>query len=83
MKIQVHILPSLYGIHNFIWLYDQEEINDFPPGLVGPSPGEQNGRLANGPVSHHETARANAEWDRIASEMWVDYQRELQVRGMM
>ena len=83
MKIQVRILPALCGVHNFIRLHDREEINDFPPGLVDPSPGERNGRLADGPVTRQETARAAAIRDRLANEMWVDYQRELRERELL
>ena len=80
MKIQVRILPSLCRIHHFIRLHDRDEINDFPPGLVDPSPGVRNGRLADGPVTRQETRRANAVRDKVANEMWVDYQRELHER---
>ncbi|KAI1788696.1 hypothetical protein LXA43DRAFT_869835, partial [Ganoderma leucocontextum] len=83
MRIQVRILPSLCAVHNFIRLHDREEINDFLPGLVDPSPGVRNETLADGPVTHQETEQANAFRNKLANEMWVDYQRELRERGLL
>ena len=83
MLIQARILPGLCAVHNFIRLHDQGEIKDFPADLVDPSPGVRNGTLAEGIVERQETERANLYWDRIAQDMWVDYQREIQEHSLL
>ncbi len=80
MAVQARIPPALCALHNFIRTHDSEEIGEFPPDLVDPSQGEQNGSLGQGTASRAEVRRAQALRDQIAQDMWEDYQRELQER---
>jgi DDE superfamily endonuclease len=74
MEIQVRILPALCALHNFIHIYDNDEIlefdhidcNSFTPGLRE--------ELAAGPTTTREQNRAHALHDKIAQDMWDGYQ---------
>jgi hypothetical protein len=58
MAIQAHVPPALCAVHNFICIYDADEIHDFEPNLRDQNPGEFYGELAEGPAVRAEKARA-------------------------
>jgi hypothetical protein len=85
MRTQVLIPPALAALHNFIREFNPEEIQTFDRSINGddinqpldfqmaPHPAFV-GELGLGPVTRGETVRANARRDRIAGEMWAQYQ---------
>jgi hypothetical protein len=78
MHIQALIPPALAALHNFIRQYDPEDIQLYDGELIDEvSPPESAGELGTGPVTPVETLRANERRDRIAGEMWAQYQRYL------
>jgi len=94
MSIQALIPPALAALHNFIRQYDPGEIciynyvnNPNNPNnddelldiQMGVHPGSV-GELELAAVTPHERARANERRDRIADEMWEQYQLVLQRR---
>jgi hypothetical protein len=82
MDIQALIPSALAALHNFIRVYDPEEIHmydddelfEFPMALHPESVGE----LGRGPATSAERARANERRDKIAAEMWQQYQDYLE-----
>jgi hypothetical protein len=85
MDIQALIPPALAALHNFIREWDPEEIHvygndELPNFTVFPHP-ECVGELAIGPVTSQERVRANERRDKIAGEMWEQYQRYLESRA--
>ena len=67
-------------LHNFIREYDPEEIhlynndNDKPFDLeIGTHP-KSVGKLGTGTVMPDERNCANEKWDKIAADMWKQYQ---------
>ena len=80
-SIQAHIPPALAAIHNFICMYDPEELADFTesedlePGFVLEG-------LAEGIAGRAERRQVKERWDDIANDMWTQYQAEFQWRGM-
>ena len=80
MRIQAQISAALAALHNFIRQYDPEEIRffedqsfNFPVGVHPESAGE----LGSGPARSNERARASERRDKIAADMWEQYQRYL------
>jgi len=84
MTIQALIPPALAALHNFIRQYDPEEINAYEGEVADPQLNYQDqdhpGVLVTGPATSDETHRANERRDRIAGEMWEQYQDYLQHR---
>ena len=86
MSIQALIPAALAALHNFIRQYDPDDIQmyddndndnddeslDFQMRL------RPVGELGIGRVTARETARANERRDRIAREMWAQYQHYLE-----
>ena len=73
MSIQALIPPALAALHNFIRLFDPEEIHMYDEdelldAHMGSHP-ESVGELGTGPVTPAETVRANKRRDKIAGEM--------------
>jgi hypothetical protein len=80
MDVQARLAPALAAIHNFIRLYDPDEILDLLAETEDTQPGariQQMGDLALGPARAAEKALADGNRDRIAQMMWVQYQTEL------
>jgi hypothetical protein len=83
MSIQARIPPALAALHNFIQLYDPEEIQMYDDNdddnhndadeLLGFRP-DFVGELELGLVTPHEVAQANKRRDKIVDEMWEQYQ---------
>jgi hypothetical protein len=78
--------PSLAALHNFIWKNDPSDLadiaNDKDPqpgmhGRGGPAAAAKAGQLAEGLAGAVEKWQANERQDRIAQEMWTQYQAEL------
>ncbi len=85
MDIQAQIPPALAALHNFIQEWDPEEIHvygddELPDFQVYPHP-EHVGELAIGLVTSHERVQANERRDKIASDMWEQYQHYLESRA--
>jgi DDE superfamily endonuclease len=84
MDIQAHVPPALAALHNFIRKYNPDNIADFDnvedpqPGacMEGPAAAEE-GQLADGLPGAAEREQTNERRDRIAQEMWTQYQAEL------
>ena len=80
MLLQARLPAALAAIHNFICTQDPEELTDFIEA-EDLERGFVSGELAMGQTSRAEQAQANVRRDVIASEMWAQYQAELQRRG--
>lgn len=89
MAIQIRIPPALAAIHNMLVELDpydlEEHLEDLdahggPPDRERGYADEDVGELAMGPIRRAEERRANARRDRIAQEMWTDYQRIVRER---
>jgi DDE superfamily endonuclease len=81
MSIQALIPPALAALHNFIRQYDPDEIHAYDDDdLIDLQMDdlESSGVLGTGLVTPAETLRANERRDRIAGEMWAQYQRYLE-----
>jgi hypothetical protein len=78
MDVQALIPPALAALHNFIRKFDPDEIHEFDPvqfEMVHRP--ESAGELGRGPATSNERARANERRDKIAADMWEQYQRYL------
>lgn len=89
MSVQAQILPGLSAIHNFVLDHDPNDIDHFLRGNeedFDPNPGQMQdndfGVLAQSAVTAVEKGRATQNRDRIAEEMWRDYQEILRARGV-
>ena len=80
MSTQALIPPALAALHNFIREYDPEEIHlyndddDEPFDLEISTHPESVGELGTGIVTPDERNRANERRDKIAADMWEQYQ---------
>jgi hypothetical protein len=89
MDIQARLPPALAALHNFIRKHSPDDIADFDniddpqPGAraEGPAAAEE-GQLAERLPRAAERWQTNERWDRIAQEMWVQYQAELSRRNL-
>lgn len=89
MSVQAKIPPGLAALHNFIMDTDPNDIDHYLTGNRDndrdPNPGflieREFGDLAEGAVTNTEKARANLLHDRIAQDMWDDYQAVLQAEN--
>ena len=81
MDLQARIPAALAAIHNFIHIHDPDELTSFtePADLER---GFVSGELAAGLTRMAERRWANVRRDDIAAAMWVQYQAELQHRGI-
>lgn len=86
MKIQARIPPALAALHNFIMKHDPEDGGE-PDVLDDPTPGAAravtglHGELATERRTSMESDESKALRDRIADEMWAQYQEILEERG--
>jgi hypothetical protein len=76
LKTQAQLVLALIVIHNFIRIFDPEDLPEPDDDNNGPNQGteENTGRLQMG-VSVEEKSRATKFRDEIAKKMWQDYQR--------
>ena len=80
MDVQALIPPALAALHNFIRDYDPEEIHNYDDEALDIQmglPPEPAGELGAGPATSEERARASERRDKIAADMWEQYQRYL------
>ena len=77
MDQQARLAPALAAVHNFIHLYDPDEILELVDDAEDILAGVQTGDLAVGPARAAEKALAETRWDGIANRMWLQYQAEL------
>jgi hypothetical protein len=87
MSVQSRIPTALAALHNFIRHYDPDEINmyhdptaKFNLEVFEVANTASVGNLGVGPVSAAERNGANARRDRIACDMWEQYQQYLESR---
>ena len=92
MDVQAMIPPALAALHNFIRERDPDEIDEYDDDdddddddelldlRMGPDL-ETVGELGRGPVTPEERVRANTRRDKIAGDMWEQYQRYLEGRA--
>ena len=78
MGVQAHLPPALAAIHNFIQIYNSDEIGDM---LYQNE--EATSRLVSELPRRAEKEWANVRRGQIARNMWDQYQNELQSRGLM
>jgi hypothetical protein len=81
MEVQALIPPALAALHNFIRDFDPEEIHDYDDEALDLQmglPPEPAGELGTGPATLAERSRANERRDKIAADMWEQYQRYLE-----
>jgi hypothetical protein len=84
MDIQARVHRALTTLHNFIRKYDPDDIADFDnvedpqPGacMEGPAAAEE-GQLADGLPGAAEREQTSKRQDKIAQEMWTQYQAEI------
>ena len=77
MNIQALVPPALAALHNFLQEYNPEEIHGYDDLTFELQMGQQRelvGELGTGQVMQDETVQANVRQDRIAHEMWEQYQ---------
>jgi hypothetical protein len=82
MDFQARIPAALAAIHNFIRIHDPNDLE----GFLEADDAERGffaGELAEGQTRTAEKRRANTRRDRIAAEMWEQYQAELRRREAM
>jgi hypothetical protein len=83
MEIQARLPPALAALHNFIRKHDPDDLADFDdvedpqPGTRTAGPPAEEGQLAEGLPSAAERQQAHERRDKIAQEMWMQYQAEL------
>jgi hypothetical protein len=81
MPTQSRVVPALAALHNFIMDHDNEDLAEYRDASDAqrgtyPDP-EAFGTLATQITNTAEQRRAEARRDRIAEEMWEDYQNLL------
>lgn len=79
--VQAKIPSGLAALHNFILEYDPSDIDNYAEDIlqiVSQETPEPLGDLGNGPIPRGEYQRSLSRRDRIAEEMWEDYQQFLQ-----
>jgi hypothetical protein len=75
IKTQVRLVPALAALHNFVSIYDPVDEFDDITDISTPKLGVDN---ADDQTQHiYENEEASHFRDRIAGQMWLDYQREL------
>ena len=82
MDQQACLAPALATIHNFICLYDPDEIIELMDDAEDILPGVRTGDLAVGPVGAAGGALAESKRHDIANCMWLQYQVELTNRNI-
>ncbi|KIK79900.1 hypothetical protein PAXRUDRAFT_160032, partial [Paxillus rubicundulus Ve08.2h10] len=83
MTVQAQIPAALCALHNFIQQYNPDKFDvEYDGDLLENDDDVAWGQLAEGPASPAERRHADNHHDQIAQEMWVDYLRELTVRGL-
>jgi len=81
--MQARLPPALAALHNFIRKHDPDDIADFDdvedsqPGTRVEESAAAEGQLAEGLPGVAERRDANDRRDRIAREMWIQYQAVL------
>ena len=93
MDVQARVPAALCALHNFMCrhepdalfsdLDDVEEEWNVLTDMEEEVDEEFYGHLGDGPTIAAERQRAEALCDRIAQDMWLDYQRVLEERGML
>jgi hypothetical protein len=81
MDVQALIPPALVALHNFICDFDPKEIHDYDDEALDLQmglPPEPAGELETGPATLAERSRANERRDKIAADMWEQYQPYLE-----
>ena len=87
METQTRLPPALAALHNFIRKHDPDDIADFDDS-EDPQPGtrveglDAEGQLADGLPGAAERQQSNRRRDRIAQELWTQYQAELSRRNL-
>jgi len=95
MDIQARVPAALCALHNFMRRHEPDALcGDLDDAdieeewnILADMEEEVDevlyGHLGDGPTTAAERRRAEALRDRIAQEMWVDYQHTLQERGIL
>jgi hypothetical protein len=76
LETQTKIIPALCALHNFIRVYNPEEIGNLD-GLSSRTPRRNAEDFSYQGISAQEKRRANTKRDVIAKEMWRQYQEHL------
>lgn len=84
-KVQAQLVAGLSVVHNFIGIHDPSDTHNVQKSLDKdqlccgrnyPEPVLLE-RMAPG-ITRAEKAQADAFWDQLVEQMWMDYQRELE-----
>jgi hypothetical protein len=78
LRTQAQLVLALISIHNFIRIFDPEDLPEPDSNDLG---NEENAGRLQGGISIEEKSRATKFRDKIASEMWEDYQKWKAQRG--
>jgi hypothetical protein len=76
LETQTKIIPALCVLHNFICVYNPEEIGGLEE-LSARAPRRNAEDFSYQGISAQEKARANTKRDDIAKEMWRQYPEHL------
>ena len=76
LETQTKIIPALCALHNFIRIYNPEEIEDLE-GLSARTPRRNAEDFSYQGISAQKKQRANIKRDVIAKKMWRQYQEHL------
>jgi hypothetical protein len=88
MDIQARLPPALAALHNFIRKHDPDDLADYEDA-EDPDPGARavgpvaEGELARGLPRVGEREQVNLRRDRIAQDMWAQYQELLRRRSQV
>ena len=80
MDIQAHLPPALSALHNFIHIHDPDEIANMLCTINVDI--DATGSLATKLPRRVEKEQTNDRRDKIAREMWDQYQGELERKGI-
>ena len=78
IRTQTQIVCAMAVLHNFIVFHDPSDLLDWEPN-VEDEENDIEGTRATG-ISRAEVACSNLRRDKIAQDMWADYQKTLRVR---
>lgn len=73
LKTQAKLVHAICCLHNVIMTHDPDDVFAEEVVVETSAPAAQDGTLG-GPISQTECDDASDERDRIAQEMWVQYQ---------
>lgn len=80
ITVQGHIASAICVLHNFIWIHDPEDLEEAEEKNRGPFGTQVNNEEFQG-IPAAERVVADIQQDKIAQEMWLQYQGYLAARS--